>query len=249
MPKGLKKIYKILLLEKSQKVSDPIIQKMEQFNFHVIPILNQNDLIKELSSQKVDILILDFLIADEEKNGLDIFLIIKPLLFTAKTILLSSVGDKKYVQLAQQYGIDLFLLKPIKTEKLIQKICEILKLEESDLFTKLNIPFQYRLNHADNYTWEFSWIGCPITFPEKEIKNSIKEISSKLKNAKSILFQIDAEFLYFPKALEKLNLILENLIVQYSIPFEIIKLKGTFSRYLDIESLQLFPYLSQIKIS
>ncbi len=249
MPKGLKKIYKILLLEKSQKVSDPIIQKMEQFNFHVIPILNQNDLIKELSSQKVDILILDFLIADEEKNGLDIFLIIKPLLFTAKTILLSSVGDKKYVQLAQQYGIDLFLLKPIKTEKLIQKICEILKLEESDLFTKLNIPFQYRLNHTDNYTWEFSWIGCPITFPEKEIKNSIKEISSKLKNAKSILFQIDAEFLYFPKALEKLNLILENLIVQYSIPFEIIKLKGTFSRYLDIESLQLFPYLSQIKIS
>ncbi|MCB1178018.1 MAG: response regulator [Leptospiraceae bacterium] len=241
----MKKIYPILYIHKPKEKIDEIKYGIESFNFHVTTTENPKEAIELLKTKKFKVLILDLHIKDSD--GLDYLKENENILGGVITILLSSSGAKSVVQRAQDQKVGLYLLKPIRPQKTVEKIQEMLNLEPKDILNKSEIPFTVKINHFDSDSWELFVKGCPIKNPTKLFYKALVESSMKIKRAKVFICNFPEEYYYFPEKWESIDQLLKFLEKQYTISPEKIVFKGDLCKFADEETIANYEYIQKVK--
>ena len=97
--------------------------EVEGFN-DLVEASTGQEAIEKYVKQKPDLVLLDLVLV--EMDGLDVLRAIKKGDPSAKVIIISAVGQEKYIQEAKALGVLGYIAKPFSPKELIVKIKEIL---------------------------------------------------------------------------------------------------------------------------
>jgi DNA-binding NtrC family response regulator len=118
-------IFNILYIEDDEMLLKNTVHILEDYFNNVFPALNTSDAKDILKTKKIDIIISDILLKDE--NGIDFIKKLKDNKdFDIPTILITAHSDSKYLLNAIKLKVDDYIIKPINFTLLLESLYKIL---------------------------------------------------------------------------------------------------------------------------
>jgi len=115
----------ILLYEKDEKEMSRLKLFLIKNNYNVFPSLNRTHFFDFLKNNKIDLIILTYLINDNQVKELIKKIKINPKFQKIPIIILTNSSNKDDVYFFFNYKVHSYLLKPIQFPKLLQKVKEL----------------------------------------------------------------------------------------------------------------------------
>jgi CheY-like chemotaxis protein len=115
---------KILIVDDEQMTVLALAKKLEEKNHEVITSLDGVEALKIVADEKIDLIISDIMMPCI--SGFTLLTMLKNFYFSkVPLILMSSYGEKSFVDKSHSLGAHTFISKPINYEELYKKIDEI----------------------------------------------------------------------------------------------------------------------------
>ncbi len=113
----------VLLVEDDRDLRETIADGLEAAGYEVVQSDSVRNVLKQLSSSKVVVVIMDLVLVGDSGATLLRYLKMHPLLKKTKTIMIS--GFEHGEQAARLWGADLFLQKPVRIGQLIEAVNQL----------------------------------------------------------------------------------------------------------------------------
>ncbi|ASV05104.1 response regulator [Leptospira interrogans] len=213
--------YSILLAEDDESNAELLIRHLERYNFDVDHVVD--GVAAEIKLRKIRY---DLILTDNRMpklSGLDLLERIPDMNRMTPIIFLTVSNEKEtIIQAAHNKKLVAYLLKPIDTHVLIEKICQALGIQTNSLIDKKEYPFEILpFTHTDKGVGVgIELKGCPYG---KSIEKLVQEIAFFLKelpSLRSILIKVNPEFFYFKSGTQLLSSLKDRLAIKYEISKE-----------------------------
>lgn len=210
--------YSLLLAEDDESNAELLIRHLERYNFDVDHVVDGIAAEIKLRKTRYDLILTDNRMP--KLSGLDLLERI-PETNRATPIIFLTVSNEKdtIIQAAHNKKLVAYLLKPIDTHVLIEKICNALGIRIDSLIDKKEYPFEIlpftQTDHGVGVGIELK--GCPYG---KSIEKLVQEISFFLKELptlRSIMIKVNPEFFYFKNGGQLLSTLRDRLAIKYEI--------------------------------
>ncbi|MEM7182214.1 MAG: response regulator [Spirochaetota bacterium] len=241
----MKKIYKVLLAEDDFASAKIVIHTLNKYNFSVEHAENGKIALDKIKAGNTyDLIITDIMMP--EMDGLTLVEKLHNLVETP-IIMLTAVGDRENVRKAAKYKVKMFLLKPISSAKIFEKVKEAIRITDSELINKRAVPFRYRILNADEDVWKLELSGIPLVELE-EVEQEFASRLKKTKNLKEIRIDIASEVLYNPLSPHHLDNLIKTIRSEYTNGLEI-SLSGGYFKHIEKSVLADTDHLSKCKLA
>lgn len=241
----MKKIYRVLLAEDDFASAKVVTHTLNKYNFFTEHVENGKLAYEKIQQgSRYDLIITDIMMP--EMDGLTMVEKIVGKTNDTPIIMLTAVGDRENVRKAANFNVKMFLLKPISSPKLLEKVKEILKLTEEALVNKRAVPFRYRILGSDSPNWKIEMSGIPFI----EFEELLVEVSNRLKKARSlqqIEIEVASEVLYNQRSPHELDNLVKK--IQENQKNVIISLTGEYFSYLEKKIFQDMDHLCQCNVT
>ncbi|EKO32815.1 response regulator [Leptospira santarosai] len=210
--------YSILLAEDDENNAELLIRHLERYNFDVDHVVDGVAAEIKLRKARYDLILTDNRMP--KLGGIDLLERIPEMNRLTPIIFLTVSNEKEtIIQAAHNKKLVAYLLKPIDTRVLIEKICQALNIGVDSLVDKKEYPFEIiPLNYTQQGAEvEIELKGCPYG---KNIEKLVQEISFFLKELpkpNSILIKVNPEFFYFKTGGQILYALKDRLAIKYEI--------------------------------
>ncbi|MCB1157960.1 MAG: response regulator [Leptospiraceae bacterium] len=242
----MRRIYKILLVEDEEINGKILSHTMEKYNFSIDFALDANAAFRLFNPKTYDLLIVDIRLPG--LDGFDVIQRIREQEPTIPVMMITASERKENVERAMQYKVQAFLLKPLIPERLKRKILQTLSIQEDELFSKQQNPFQCSVKQVSNIELEVNLKGCPLR--KLDVGDVLKETLSffaKNREISYIDFDVDEGLLYYPDSLIMLDEIVARILKSTRLlPAELF-FKGLYFQNVEKKELQKLPHLSRCK--
>ncbi|EMJ94952.1 response regulator receiver domain protein [Leptospira alstonii serovar Pingchang str. 80-412] len=211
--------YFILLAEDDESNAELLIRHLERYNFDVDHVVDGIAAEIKLRKMRYDLILTDNRMP--KLNGVDLLERIPEMNRPTPIILLTVSNEKEtIIQAAHNKKLVAYLLKPMDTQVLIEKICQALRIRPDVLIDKKEYPFEILplANTEKGVGVELK--GCPYG---KSLEKLVQEISFFLKELpalRSILIKVNPEFFYFKNGGQLLYSLKDRLALKYEIDKE-----------------------------
>ncbi len=129
---------KILWIDDEIDTLKPLINLLKERGYDVTGIASAYDGLKLLSKRTYDLIIVDQIMPG--KSGIETVSEIRELTEATPVIMLTKSEDEKLIDDAYRYGVNDFLVKPIKFQQLLATIKKLIEMEE---IKRENLPREY----------------------------------------------------------------------------------------------------------
>ncbi|UOG31041.1 response regulator [Leptospira noguchii] len=208
--------HSILLAEDDESNAELLIRHLERYNFDVDHVVD--GVAAEIKLRKIRY---DLILTDNRMpklSGLDLLERIPDMNRMTPIIFLTVSNEKEtIIQAAHNKKLVAYLLKPIDTEVLIEKICQALGIKTNSLIDKKEYPFEILPFTNTDKGVGVELKGCPYG---KSIEKLVQEIAFFLKelpSLRSILIKVNPEFFYFKNGTQLLSSLKDRLAIKYEI--------------------------------
>lgn len=116
--------FNILYLEDDESLLKHTRDTLEDFVNNIYAVKNSNEALEVLLNKKVDVIICDILL--ENENGIDFLKHIKSKNINIPTILITAHTDTNYLLDAIKLKVENYIVKPIKITELLDSLYEVL---------------------------------------------------------------------------------------------------------------------------
>ncbi|MDV6237768.1 response regulator [Leptospira ellisii] len=213
--------YSILLAEDDESSAELLIRHLERYNFDVDHVVDGIAAEIKLRKTRYDLILTDNRMP--KQSGLNLLERI-PEMNRATPIIFLTVSNERetIIQAAHNKRLVAYLLKPIDTQVLIEKICQGIGIKTESLIDKKDFPFEILpfTNTDTGIGVGIELQGCPYG---KSIEKLVQEISFFLKelpSLRSILIKVNPEFFYFKNGGQLLSSLRDRLAIKYEIKKE-----------------------------
>ncbi|TGM97991.1 response regulator [Leptospira yasudae] len=213
--------YSILLAEDDESNAELLIRHLERYNFDVDHVVDGIAAEIKLRKTRYDLILTDNRMP--KMSGLSLLERIPETNRTTPIIFLTVSNEKEtIIQAAHNKKLVAYLLKPIDTQVLIDKICQALGIKGDSLVDKKEFPFEILpfTNTDQGIGVGIELKGCPYG---KGIEKLVQEVSFFLKELptlRSILIKVNPEFFYSKNAGQLLSGLRDRLAIKYEIQKE-----------------------------
>ncbi|TGK33775.1 response regulator [Leptospira gomenensis] len=213
--------YSILLAEDDESSAELLIRHLERYNFDVDHVVDGIAAEIKLRKMRYDLIVTDNRMP--KQSGLNLLERIPETNRTTPIIFLTVSNEKEtIIQAAHNKRLVAYLLKPIDTRVLIEKICQGLGIKTESLVDKKDFPFEILpfQNTDTGIGVGIELKGCPYG---KSIEKLVQEISFFLKelpSLRSILIKVNPEFFYSKNGGQLLSSLRDRLAIKYEIKKE-----------------------------
>ena len=244
----MKKIYRVLLVEDDFGSAKVVIHTLNRYNFEVTHAIEGNSALNFIDSESYDLLISDIMMP-----GIDGFQMLEKAgdkLKNTPKIMLTAVGDRQKVQKAAQFNVQMFLLKPISSNKIVEKVREVLRLDESDLVNKKSFPFKMDVKVIDKKTLQITLSGVPEVDFSKELFREVERViqAGNHNQIETIRILVNTEVALHKQTATYLEYAIEPIKKLTSVSPEKINCYGGFFRELTEELFSGLKSLNQCNI-
>ena len=163
---------KILIVEDDLDMQEMMISFMQKNGFMVIAANNSDELTKKLKSQRVDLILLDVMLGDE--NGISICREIRET-NNIPIIIISALSDDQNRLSGFEVGADDYIVKPFNPQILLAKVKVILK--RGTKIASLAYRRNTNIYHFNN--WIFNGKKDILTSPD-EVQISLSKKETKI---------------------------------------------------------------------
>ena len=163
---------KILIVEDDLDMQEMMISFMQKNGFMVIAANNSDELTKKLKSQRVDLILLDVMLGDE--NGISICREIRET-NNIPIIIISALSDDQNRLSGFEVGADDYIVKPFNPQILLAKVKAILK--RGTKIASLAYRRNTNIYHFNN--WIFNGKKDILTSPD-EVQISLSKKETKI---------------------------------------------------------------------
>ncbi|XDD50685.1 response regulator [Leptospira sp. WS92.C1] len=213
--------YSILLAEDDESNAELFIRHLERYNFDVDHVVD--GIAAEIKLRKIRY---DLILTDNQmpkQSGLSLLERIPETNRLTPIIFLTVSNEKEtIIQAAHNKRLVAYLLKPIDTQILVEKICQGLGIRVETLIDKKAYPFEILpfTNSTYGAGVGVELKGCPYG---KSIEKLVQEISFFLKelpSLRSIMIKVNPEFYYYKNGGQLLSSLRDRLAIKYEIKKE-----------------------------
>lgn len=131
--------FNILYLEDDESLRRHTSDVLEDFVGNIYPVENSIEAMKILLEKRVDVIICDILLKDE--NGINFLKYIKTKDINTPAILTTAHTDTAYLLEAIKLKVENYIIKPININELLESLYDVLfpKVQEKELSKNINI--------------------------------------------------------------------------------------------------------------
>jgi two-component system alkaline phosphatase synthesis response regulator PhoP len=192
----------ILIIDNNSDFIDRTRDALEEFNYIVIEALDGSEGMRIIRSSKPDIILLDVKLPGQ--NGLEILKFVKSQskLKDIKVAICTANSQNSVVQQAIELQADGYIVKPVPTESIVDKIRELIMKQDVERTFKLNEGSKveiFRAHGTTKFTF-FGFLGRENLFQFGKLVN--EKLISMIKHEKIIL-----DLQYIPFITKDQNLI------------------------------------------
>ncbi|RHX85124.1 response regulator [Leptospira stimsonii] len=213
------KNYSILLAEDDETNAELLIRHVERYNFEVDHVVDGVAAEIKLRKQRYDLIITDNKMP--KQSGLSLLERIPEINRLTPIIFLTVSNEKETIlQAVHNRNLVAYLLKPVDTNILIEKICQGLSIKANTLIDKKAYPFEILPFTSSGHGVGIELKGCPFG---KSVEKLVQEISFFLKelpSLRSIVIKVNPEFYFFKNGEQLLSTLRDRLAIKYEIKKE-----------------------------
>ncbi|PJZ57602.1 response regulator [Leptospira barantonii] len=210
--------YSLLLAEDDESNAELLIRHLERYNFDVDHVVDGIAAEIKLRKTRYDLILTDNRMP--KLSGLDLLERIPETNRTTPIIFLTVSNERDtIIQAAHNKRLVAYLLKPIDTHVLLEKICNALGIALDSLIDKKAYPFEILpfVGADQGVGVGIELKGCPYG---KSVEKLVQEISFFLKelpSLRSVLIKVNPEFFYFKNGGQLLSNLRDRLAIKYEI--------------------------------
>ncbi|MBM9576270.1 response regulator [Leptospira sp. 201903070] len=211
--------YSILLAEDDENNAELLIRHLERYNFEVDHVVDGFAAEIKLRKRRYDLILTDNRMP--KQSGLSLLERIPEINRTTPIIFLTVSNEKEtIIQAAHNKRLVAYLLKPVDTQVLLEKICQGLGIRTDSLIDKKAYPFEMHPLDKSGHGTGVELKGCPYG---KSVEKLVQEISFFLKelpSLRSIVIKVNPEFYYIKNGEQLLSTLVDRLAIKYEIKKE-----------------------------
>ena len=159
---------KILIVEDDLDMQEMMVSFMQKNGFMVIAANNADELTEKLKSQRVDLILLDVMLGDE--NGISICREIRET-NNIPIIIVSALSADQDRLSGFEVGADDYIVKPFNPQILLAKVKAILK--RGTKIASLAYRRNTNIYHFNNWIYKISWFFFILIFTNIHYNNSL----------------------------------------------------------------------------
>ncbi|BDA80605.1 response regulator [Leptospira kobayashii] len=206
----MKKVYKVLLAEDDDSSAKLLIHTLERYNFQVVHVTDGMAGLTKIRSQTFDLVISDIMMP--YLDGLSFVEKGKDYLKTTPVIMLTSVGEKDQIVRAAQSRVSAYLLKPVTTGSLMEKIQSVLMLGPEMIIDKKTIPFMIKISELSISEILIELTGVPSRKANDEIYEKFHHYLAGRSSFTNLRININTDFFYETSALQVLDDLIGKIV-------------------------------------
>ncbi|MDZ4725213.1 MAG: response regulator [Leptospira sp.] len=200
------KVFHVLLAEDDSSNAGIVINLLERYNFAVTHAQDGMLALSKLRTKEYDLIICDIMMP--HMDGLTLIEKGKDYIKHTPVIMLTSAGDKDMIVRAAHSGVSAYLLKPVTSVSLLEKIQPLLKLTPEMIFDKKLFPLTLTFNSKSVSEIEMKIVGCPWRKDKGQIFEQFSHFLAGRATFTDLKIIIDTDYFLDGKAL----IILEDFL-------------------------------------
>ncbi|TGN10912.1 response regulator transcription factor [Leptospira ilyithenensis] len=206
----MKKVYKVLLAEDDDSSAKLLIHTLERYNFQVVHVADGMAGLTKIRNQTFDLVISDIMMP--YLDGLSFVEKGKDFLKNTPVIMLTSVGDKDQIVRAAQSRVSAYLLKPITTASLMEKIQAVLMLGPDMIVDKKTLPYVIKVVELSISEILIELTGVPSKKGAEEIYEKFHHYLAGRSSFTNLRININTEFFYENSSLQALDDLIGKIV-------------------------------------
>lgn len=235
------KVYRVLLLEDDADSAEIVTRTLEKYNIQIDHVNNARLAISKLKTHY------DLIISDVMMPVMDGFSFIekyKDEIHNTPVIIVTALKEKEDILKAASLRITHYLIKPFEQSKLVSKVIEAMGIKENNLIIRKDFPFIISHDVIDESSIKliFKGIATPIQF-KNSLSNYIIELKSYSSNIKDFTVFVSIEFNYSQGAIDLIDYLVEELVMEFKIKENRILFKGDFFSQISDEEISKTKFL------
>lgn len=234
----LKKIYRILLVEDDADMPLFILAALGRHNFFIRHAADGRFALKCLKEEIFDLMLCDIMMP--YIGGFKLLEVAKEqLIQLPPIIMLSALHDKESVLKARDLGAAGYLAKPVTYAQLLDKVKEVLQLNNEAIIDKTQMPLQIGTS-TTNTELTLYLSGCPTKDPAHEVKQTIARAMQTMARPKEVKIHVSSEFAYEARAIPYLEELARLLQKQFNLARHGMRFAGGFFSTLTLVEKSAF---------
>lgn len=239
------KVYQVLLLEDDESSAKLLLHTLERYNFNVTHVSDGQAGLSKLRSHHFDLIISDVMMP--YLDGISFLQKAKEQVAGTPVIMLTSVGEKESVVRAANQNISAYLLKPIATQTLLEKIAQLLSLKPEMIVDKKQHPLEVKISETSISQMLMEISGCPGKKAAEEIYSKFAHTLAGRASFSNLRIHLKSDFFLEVSALKILDDLVAKITKHSQIRSHSLSLDSDFFRET-VSDLTPFPFLSEVNI-
>ncbi|MFW6287215.1 MAG: response regulator transcription factor [bacterium] len=215
-------MYRLLIVEDEKPLRNKMVNnvKWQEEGYIIEQAANGKEALSILKEKNIDILITD--IQMPEMGGLELMAEARKISDTIKIIIISGYAEFEYAQQAIRLGVDNYLLKPFRSERLLEAVKEVSKKIMHENIKRREIEhLRSEINDyfiGNDSKLSFTWLRDNQFFKEQSLIIDNQKLSQLLKTGteKELVLEIEIileKLAEFKNSKDRLYLLLNNVIL------------------------------------
>ncbi len=241
----MKKVYKVLLAEDDDSSAKLLIHTLERYNFSVTHVTDGMAALTKIRSNTFDLVISDIMMP--YLDGLAFLEKAKDFIKSTPVIMLTSVGEKDQILRAAYSKVSGYLLKPISTTSLMEKIQSVLHLTPDMIIDKKGLSLTVKVTELSISEALMEVSGCPPKKGADEIYDKFHHFLAGRGTFSNLRMNLDTNFFYEGNALQILDDLIGKIVKSTNIRTSSIFIDSEFFKETVID-LAKYSYLDHANI-
>jgi CheY-like chemotaxis protein len=239
------KVFQVLLAEDDISSAGIVINLLERYNFFVTHVVDGKMALSRVRIKEFDLIICDIMMP--HLDGLSFIEKGKEHFHNTPIVMLTSAGEKDMIVRAAHSGVGAYLLKPMTSESLFEKISPLLHLSPESLIDKKLFPLNMTYSSNSLTNLEMKIEGIPWRKDKGQIFESFSHYLAGRSTFTDLNISIDPNFFLEGRALPILEDFLSTVAKRTKIRSKNIHIHSTFLKRLGT-SLKEFECLKDVFI-
>lgn len=239
------KVYKILLLEDDESSAKLLLHTLERYNFDVTHVIDGMAGLIKIRNNSYDLIISDIMMPN--MDGISVLERGNEHLKNTPIILLTSVGEKETVVRAAHVHVSAYLLKPIATNALLEKIAQLLQLKPEMIVDKKLHPLVVKFTELSVSQLVMNIEGCPGKKSLGEMYEKFSHFLAGRGTFTNLRINIGSEFFLETTSLKIMDELIGKILKNTNIRPNSLFLDSNFFRET-VSDLTPYSHLSEVNI-
>ncbi len=239
------KVYQILLAEDDTTSAGILINLLERYNFLVTHVVDGMMALSRVRIKDFDLIICDIMMP--HLDGLSFVEKGKDFYKQTPIVMLTSTGQKDVILRAAHSGVNAYMLKPVTSEALVEKIFPLLHLTPENLIDKKLFPLTLSYKNPSLTEIDMSIDGIPWRKDKGQIFDSFQNFLAGRASFVDLKITIDPNFFFDGRALGVLEDFLSAIAKNTKIRSKNIQIHSTYLKKMNT-SLKDYECLKDVFI-